>query len=211
MKKARILILFLTISLLCVLCALPASAAARKELTLSLVVRENAQFERDSADPAFWEWPALSAGQSLTGGQLVLRNTSAYDVQFSLDAVELPYEDVEMVPYLNAITLVIRLGEEELFHDRFAKLDGFHYDFGTLAAEESRTLSIDMHCDFAYTGKVTSVKEAVCWTFSAQSGGTALEVVPDTTLPVEAVALGAGAAVVVGVCLLLKYLPRRKK
>ena len=120
---------------------LPAAAEpARRELTLTLEVREEATLSRDSATPAFWEWPALSAGQTLTGGTLTLRNTSAYTVRFSLDRVTMPYDDPEVLDYLNAVTLTLRRGDQVLFSDRFVRLADFSCDLGTFGTDEEVTI-----------------------------------------------------------------------
>ena len=191
---------------------LPAAAEpARRELTLTLDVREEAALSRDSTTPAFWEWPALSAGQSLTGGTLILRNTSAYTVRFSLDRVTMPYDDPEVLDYLNAVTLTLRRGDQVLFSDRFVRLADFSCDLGTFGTDEEVTLTVDMSCAFAYTGDQTAVREAVDWHFSAETAGTGGDIVPDSRRPLLAVGLAGGAAVIVGICLALRYCPRRKR
>ena len=205
-------------SLLCV-CALwltaltlPASAeAARRELTLSLEVREEASLSRDGTTPAFWEWPALTPGQSLTGGTLTLRNTTAYTVQFALDRVVLPYDDTAVLDYLNAVTLTLSRDGEVLFSDRFVRLADFSCDLGTFKTDESVTLTVDMSCAFAYTGTQTAVHPPVEWRFSAKTAGTNEPVVPEISRPLLAVGLGCGAALLVGVCLLWRFISRKKR
>lgn len=207
--KTRLLCLCLALSLMLTTVLPVAADTARKELTVSLIVGEEVTLERNSNDPTFWEWPTMEAGYTRTGGKLTLRNTSTYDVQYRLTGVTLPYEDTEVLEFLNAVTLILRMGDTVLFHDRMVQLDTFTYDFGVLGSEESRELSVELHCDFAYTGKIKSVKTPIQWHFHAEAV-TKPNVVPDTRRPLLEAGLAGAALVVVAACVLLKYGPRKK-
>ena len=207
---------FLTWILIILLCAsaLSVSAAPAREQTLSITVDDALSLDRDSSDPAFWEFPMLAPGQTLSDGTLTIRNTSDYTAEITLKRVDLPYDNRDVLTYLNAVTLILRLDEQEIFHDRFVKLAEFDYDFGTLGSDESLTLTVEMRCDFAYAGEVTAVKDPVTWQFDVHTDDEVKAngdpVMPNTRIPIQIIWMGGAAIVLVVICLLVKYLPRRK-
>ena len=109
------------------------------------------------------------------------------------------------------MTLTLSRGDEVLFSDRFVRLADFSCDLGTFKTDESVTLTFAMSCAFAYTGTQTAVHTPVEWRFSAKTAGTNEPVVPEISRPLLAVGLGCGAALLVGVCLLWRFISRKKR
>ena len=98
-------------ALLCgLLFLLPVQAAEVREKTYALEsAGTKTAFRADREEAAFWEYPQLVPGQTLTG-QLTLVNRTGETSAVSLDGVQLPYDDVEALTYLNAVSLRVEKG-----------------------------------------------------------------------------------------------------
>ena len=167
MKTARLWLC--TAVLLLFVAALPVSADPVSEMSLSVTVDGGMSIQRNNTKSTFWEFPMLTPGQTRSDGTLTIYNFSDYAADITLDKVDLPYTDQEVLTYLNAVTLVLTWDGQEIFHGRYVDLADFSYTFGTLESEDSLVITVEMRCAFTYTGDTTAVKKPVVWQFDANT------------------------------------------
>lgn len=160
----------------------------------------------------FWEAPALTAGETRSGGTLTLENTSAEEVTLTLSEMEFPEDNADAMTYLDALRLQIRDGDTVLFDDSYSRIasnDATALQI-KLAAGEKKALSVSLSCAFRYAGQLEE-PPVLLWTFDSEAGDSAAA--PDglSLRPIALVASITGAVVfgVLFFVLLVTYLRRR--
>lgn len=149
-----------------------ASSGTARTFTLG----EDRSLSADTDTPTFWEFPQLQAGETRTGGQLILHNDSDGTETIALRRVELPYDDPQALAYLDALQLTVQSGDTVVYQDTYAHVmdeeGGLQLAAFDLAAGGSETYTISLSCDFGYTGSV-ALTEPLNWRFGAavSSGG----------------------------------------
>ena len=180
MKRIRIIGVALLALWLCVLCVWPVSAEQSADAICTYTWNGSVLNSEDTT-AAFWENPQLQAGQSRRGGSLILINRSVGSVEVTLGSVQLPYDDEAALTYLNALHLTIRDGDRMLYDGAFSRIgDSGLTGAITLQGGETRVLSIDLSCDFAYEGAVTCGVLRWDWRATATSWLNGLQPVLDT-------------------------------
>ena len=151
----------------CLLFLLPADAAEGLEKTYALeTAGTKTEFRASQEEAAYWEYPQLVPGQTLTG-QLTLVNRTGETSAVSLGSIQLPYEDVDALTYLNAVNLRIARGDEVLYNGAYVRIaDALPYISAELAPGEGVTLDITAWCSYGYDGEV--VPALVTWDFTAE-------------------------------------------
>ncbi|MBS5480872.1 MAG: hypothetical protein KHX46_07010 [Clostridiales bacterium] len=200
-------------ALLCgLLFLLPAQAAEVREKTYALEsAGTKTAFRADREEAAFWEYPQLVPGQTLTG-QLTLVNRTGETSAVSLDDVQLPYDDVEVLAYLNAVSLRVEKGDEVLYNGPYVRIADALPQLSTeLAPGEGATLDITAWCQYGYDGDVAP--GLITWDFAAEV--SAPWETPDPAEPASWIFWVICAAVLIAVIcgllgLFLKRRARRK-
>ena len=169
MNLMRRMIVGLLACVLAAACLWPASADAPADATRTFVWTGEA-FTSEDTTAAFWEFPQLKAGQTRRDGALNFTNRSGGSVTLRLTEVQFPYDDQAAIGYLNALHLTLRDGDRVLYDGAFVRLndDGLT-EAVTLKNGETRTLSVDLSCDFAYEGAVTCGEQVMYWNWAASS------------------------------------------
>ena len=138
--------------------------------------------EESPAEPAFWEYPTVPAGQTkLTQGTLTIRNDTAQNAAVQLKEVELPDDSPEAMAYLAALTITIRDGDTVLYDGPYSAINNGEFRLNTeVAPGESKSYTISLRCAFAYEGDAATAARQLFWAFSATS---VVEENPGGTLP----------------------------
>ncbi len=162
MKRRNLIGVCLLALWLCALCVCTASADAPADAARTFVWK-NGELTSEDTTAAFWEYPQLTAGQTRRGGTLTLTNQGVGSVTASLTDVQFPYDNDAALRYLNALHLTVRDGDQVLYDGVFARLndEGLMQPI-TLKWGETRALSIDLSCDFAYEG-ITTCGQVLYW------------------------------------------------
>ncbi len=127
--------------------------------------------EESPAQPAFWEYPTVPAGQTkLTQGTLTIRNDTAQNASVHLRGVELPEDSPEALAYLAALTITIRDGETVLYDGPYSAINQGEFRLNTeIAPGEAKSYTISLRCAFTYEGDPASAARQLFWAFSATS------------------------------------------
>lgn len=196
-------------ALLCgLLFLLPAQAAEVREKTYALeTAGTKTAFRASQEEAAFWEYPQLVPGQTLTG-QLTLVNRTGETSAVSLDGVQLPYDDVEALTYLNAVNLRVEKGDEVLYDGAYVRIaDALPQISAELAPGEGITLDITARCQYGYDGDVAP--GLITWDFAAEV--SAPWETPDPAEPASWIFWVICAAVLIAViCGLLGFFLKRR-
>ncbi len=143
-----------------------------KAYTLSETPQQNGVINEEPAEPAFWELPQVPAGQTLhTQGSLILKNTTGLTAQMTLDTVSLPYDHPEALEYLNHLTITVKDGDKILYDGPYSRINdenGLQIDL-ELESGATKTYTIQLRCDFSYTGELADASQYIAWMFSAAS------------------------------------------
>ena len=169
MKRLNVIGVCLLALWLCVASVCPVSADTPADAARTMTWNGAAMTSEDET-AAFWEYPQLTAGQSRRDGGLTFINQSFGTVTVDVTDLKLPYDDADALTYLGALRLTVRDGDRVLYDGAFSRLS----DVGltapvTLKGGETRRLSIDLSCDFAYTGAASCGGKVIYWNFTATS------------------------------------------
>lgn len=200
------------ICLLLLVTALPASASDGATQTYELIALEDGTLAFNAANsPAFWEKPTLKAGEyTTTAGTLILRNSTATDQKIGLRLVTLPYGNDEALRYLNHLHITVRSGSTVLYDGTYSRInDGRGLTLNTqLTAGTQVVYTIDMKCDYNYTGEGLSENDTIDWEFYAVEAAASDEEeetsspFSDPVLIEVLIACGIAAVLLVGVFIL---------
>lgn len=118
--------------------------------------------------PTFWEKPVLKAGEyTTTSGTLTVRNSTSVEQNIKLRTVEFPYNNEEALRYLNHVYITIQKDSAVLYDGPYSRINDDR-DFSinaVLAANTEITYSIEMRCDYAYTGEGLATDDLIEWEF----------------------------------------------
>ena len=168
MKRITIVGVCLLALCLWVLGACPASAEAAD--SARTFIWNGAALQSDDQTAAFWEYPQLIAGQTRTNGTLTFINQSLGAMTVDLSDVQRPYDDEAALAYLGALRLTVRDGDCVLYNGIFSHInDNGLAEPITVSGGETRTLSIDLSCDFAYTGDASCGEQVIYWNFETSA------------------------------------------
>lgn len=161
----------------------------------------------------FWEAPALTAGETRSGGTLVLENTSAKEVTLTLSEMDFPEDNADAMIYLDALRLQIRDGDTVLFDDSYSRIasnDALALQI-KLAAGEKKVLSVSLSCAFRYAGQLEE-PPVLTWTFDSEAADSAAAPAVLSLQPIALIASITGAVVFGGLffVLLITYIRRRR-
>ncbi len=157
--------------------------------------------------PTVWECPTLAAGESLThSGILQLENRTDTECILSLDHVALPYDNDEALDYLNHVHITVKDGTHTLYDGPYSRIndkDGLSLHY-TLSPTESVMLTVDLRCDYTFTGKITGFENGTLldWKFytvlqkEAEQATTSFN---DPALREIVIAAGVAAVLLIGV------------
>lgn len=169
----------LVVAVMCLLCTcvggLSATAMGNQAVYVFSRDSEGYLMARQEGEMTFWEAPCVLTGQTVGDGVITLKNETDRAVNFTLASVALPYGDEAALTYLDAVTLVIRQGDREVYHGPFTRLmdaDRAPIVFADVSPGESRELHLSVSCRFTYSGDVPSYQSLV-WTFAPTMGSTA--------------------------------------
>lgn len=171
--KGKRLIAAVAAALCGLLLLLPAQAAEEtREKTYALgAAGTSLAFRANEEEAAFWEYPQLAPGQTMTG-RLTLVNRSGDTAVMRLDGMILPYDDPEALAYLNAVSIRIAQGDKVLYEGPYVRIaDGWKaVEFPALPSGEGIVLDITAWCDYGYDGAV--VPGLVTWELGADIADT---------------------------------------
>ncbi|MBO5797613.1 MAG: hypothetical protein J6R77_04605 [Clostridia bacterium] len=159
------------------------SVSAAGNETLYILSQEGSTFtmNQQEGELAFWEAPDVTTGQSHAGGTLTLRNDSNRPVDFVLSSVSLPYGNEAALTYLDAVTLIVKQGETEVYHGTFTHLmdtERPEIRLSDVLPGEQAQLTLSISCAYTYTGGIPSYNSLV-WTFTPELKGTTTTTAPD--------------------------------
>ncbi len=167
MKK--VLILTICAVFLC-LTAIPAAAGSSTQLyDLGTLGDNTLVFTAENA-ATVWERPTLKAGEyTTTAGTLIVRNSTATEQKIGLRTVELPYDNEEALRYLNHVYITVRNGSTVLYEGAYSRInDDRDFTLNTvLPADAQVAYSIDLRCDYTYTGDGLAADDLIEWEFYA--------------------------------------------
>ena len=169
MKRMTMIGVCLLALMMWVLGVCPASADTPADATRTFTWN-GSELTSEDQTAAFWEYPQLTAGQTRRNGDLTFINRSLGSVTVELTDVQLPYDDEAALAYLGALRLVIRDGDRVLYNGAFSRLneDGLTEPV-TVTGGETRRLSIDLSCDFAYEGEASCGDQVLYWSFATST------------------------------------------
>lgn len=158
---------------ICILCldVFPAAAQADEKTVAVVEDGSTIKIAATPEEPAFWEKPAMSAGQKrLQPGTLRLVNNSSKSVDFELSEIVLPYDNVEALTYLDDLWITIKEGDAVLYDNTYSRIageDGLSIKMEKWAPGSERVLSIWMECPFTYDGGNPSeiLEGGIAWDF----------------------------------------------
>lgn len=116
-----------------------------------------------------WERPSLRAGEvRTTAGVLVITNDTDSTQTIRLSAVDLPYDDPEVLEYLNHIRLTVRQGYTVLYDGKYSEINAAQEPviYMELEAGATRNFTIDMRCDYTYAGDRFAGEHLLEWQFT---------------------------------------------
>lgn len=160
-----VILALLTVLLFC----LPTAAAGDAEsvYTVSQTDDHTILLQKQGEEMTFWEAPSVSAGQSRTGGRLVLRNETEETMSLWLDAVELPYDNEAALRYLDYVSVDISENGKTCYHGTLSRiaegLAGVRLE--AVAPGEERVLSVEVNCAYTYEGDVPAFSSLI-WQFN---------------------------------------------
>ncbi len=167
MKKVSALILCV---ILLFLMASPAAASNTAQcFELTLLSDSTLVFTAKNA-PTFWEKPTLASGESsLVTGVLIVRNSTAVEQKIGLNTVALPYDNEDALRYLNHVYITVRDDNGILYEGAYSRInDDRDFTMNTMLAANSQVAySIELRCDYTYTGTGLSSDDLIEWKFYA--------------------------------------------
>lgn len=118
--------------------------------------------------PAFWELPTLRKGETVSvDGVLTLTNRATETRMLRLDSVEFPYDDPDALCYLNHLQITIKKGDVLYYNGPYSHINN---DDGlllteTLDAGAEVSYTINLRCDYTYTGSNSAIENTLHWNF----------------------------------------------
>lgn len=149
---------------------------------------------------AFWEAPTLQAGERHTvSGQLIFHNRTNTTQELQLKTVALPYENEDALRYLNHLHLTIMSGNSVLYEGPYSRInDDPTFTLKTvLNAGDWVGYTIQLYCDYNYTGNGLGENDVISWEFLATSPAIADEHVAFDDQALLEVVLACGIALIV--------------
>ncbi len=116
-----------------------------------------------------WETPSLSAGEVRTGaGMLTISNGTDSTQTIRLSTVLFPYDDPEVLEYLNHIHLTVRQESKLLYDGKYSGINATQDPiiYVELEAGDACNFTIHMRCDYTYTGTRFSGDHLLEWQFT---------------------------------------------
>lgn len=155
------------------LLALPAAASTTdiQQVIEITVVDETLTFT-SKMPTTFWEVPDLRPGETtVASGELVVINTTDSVQNITFQSVELPYDDPAALEYLNHLTLTLKKGDAILYEGPYSAINGTNRPDVAVSLNigESVSYTIDLYCDFTYTGTDYVGDAILDWKFSTQA------------------------------------------
>ena len=114
----------------------------------------------------FWESPTIQPGETvIKNGTLTLNNLTGIQQTITFRSVELPYDNEKALEYLNHITLVLKQDDSVLYKGPYSRVNDDLELSEVLSSGASVTYTMELSCDYTYTGN-TYVNDAILqWTF----------------------------------------------
>lgn len=116
-----------------------------------------------------WESPSLGAGEvRTTAGVLTVLNDTNSTQTIRLSTVLFPYDDPEVLEYLNHVQLTVRQGNTVLYDGQYSEINNTQDPviYAELEAGDALNFTIDMRCDYTYTGTRFSGDHMLEWQFT---------------------------------------------
>ncbi len=116
-----------------------------------------------------WETPSLRAGEVRTdAGILTIINNTDNTQTVRLSTVVLPYDDPEVLEYLNHIHLTVRQGYTVLYDGKYSGINAAQEPVINIELEagSTRNFTIDMRCDYTYAGDRFAGEHLLEWQFT---------------------------------------------
>lgn len=210
--KNRVIIIGLVLVLVLLL-SVSAMAQSNTSQTIALTEQGDTVILSAQNPPAFWERPALKAGESYTAkGTLTLVNHTQTTRTISLDTVKLPYENETSLRYLNHLVLRVTEGDNVLFDGPYSTINdtGGLLLHRELAAGQSSVLTVSLRADYTCPKEGLAEGEWLDWQFYtfAETVQPVVERFKDPALLEIAIAAGAAGLLLVGVLLFDKLRKR---
>ncbi len=210
--KRRIIVVGLVLVLALLLCV-SVTAQTNTSQTIALTEQGDTVILSAQNPPAFWELPALKAGESYAEkGTLTLVNHTQTTRTISLDTVKLPYENETSLRYLNHLILRVTEGETVLFDGPYSTINDTNGLLlnRELAAGQSSVLTISLYCDYTCPDEGLAEGEWLDWQFYTftEIAKPVVERFKDPALLEIAIATGAAGLLLAGVLIFDKL---RKK
>lgn len=166
MKRVIILGIILTLAFSLSVCAAP---DADQIIELKTV---NDELAFVATEPTtFWEIPTLRAGESfVTSGTLSIVNKTDLTRNITFDQVIFPFEDEQALEYLNHLTLIIKNEDMVLYNGPYSRIndaDNKPSLKAMLPPGESCVYTIQLKCDYTYTGSDFTNETVLEWRFRA--------------------------------------------
>ncbi len=117
-----------------------------------------------------WECPTLRAGEVRTvSGVLNITNETGRSQTVQLSSVDFPYDDAEVLEYLNHIYITIRQGETLLYKGRYSAINTTEESVINVDINDGSTckFTIDMYCDYTYSGSRFADDYLLEWQFKS--------------------------------------------
>ncbi len=150
--------------------------------------------------PTFWEKPTLKAGEFTEHiGAFLIRNKTGADQKIGLRTVELPYDNEEALRYLNHIIITVKSGDTVLYEGPYSRINddgGLEMNIA-LPADGNAAYTIDLRCDYAYSGSGLGENDLIQWQFFAVVEEEEPVAVPFSDSALYEVILACGIAVIV--------------
>ncbi len=207
--KRRAIVVGLVLTLV-LLFSVSAAAQTNTSQTIALTEQGDTVILSARNQPAFWERPALKAGETYAAkGTLTLVNQTQTTRTISLDTVKLPFENETSLRYLNHLFLRITEGEKVLFDGPYSTInnDGGLLLHRELAAGQSSVLTISLRADYTCPDQGLAEGEWLDWQFYTftETAEPVVERFKDPALLEIAIAAGAAALLLIGVLLFDKF------
>ncbi len=179
---------------------LPVSAIGNSQILDLTGLGDNILVFKAQEPPAFWECPTLKAGEyTERAGRFIIRNKTNSKQKIGLQSVVLPYENEDALRYLNHLTLTLKSGDTVLYEGPYSRIN----DNGGLAlnteipANGNIFYTIDLKCDFAYSGNGFAENDKINWQFYAVVEPAEPVAVPFSDSALYEVILACGIAAIV--------------
>lgn len=146
------------------------ASAAVKTQTITLARRGTGLQLTVSNDVTVWERPTLRPGEEYTeSGTLTIENKTDTEQTITLDHVALPFDNDDALSYLNHVYITVREGETVKYSGTYSRINdenGLVMSY-TMPAHSKVELTIDMRCEYTFTGERTGFEgdDMIEWKF----------------------------------------------